>query len=847
MNSKKSKRTIALGLAVAQFVPLTMAVSSVSAFADEVKEDTPATDEVTDDEQVTQEPEEDIAQTYEGTFFTNTPVSVTVEGGKGEAKYIPTTHTIEYKLTADEGKTLGETCDISINCDFAERLAYIGAELNFDDNGNCTNVGDDFVKLSVSTADNAVKEIFFRDYEYDLKPFKSDDGNGFKLDWSRDDIIISKNGEWNSERPDNEARRMEAITFKNIGTDDFTPVEKDEAYEVVLPKASEGAHYKIEYYDNDYRKGYVGSWLELSIVTDDNYAIKNSNNYNIYEYYDEDFKTRYYLDILVEDSYLQDGKIVIPDDVLKDIKAEPCTMVTNDISKLPNTSFIKSNYFQMDHLFAGDEYFAFPIPKRGFAFADDVQLKLNDVDMVKREYGFDAEIPEFKAGEEFSLTVSKDAEPIEGYAEKATLGFEIDKSEVVNGDKIEVTTDLKKDEKVSTGDWVILTFKYNPGCSKEGDFSFNNCRWEMLDYSYNNSGNRVETYAVQIPEKVEGDKYVLKLSGSIRQRLFHTSLTPVTNKRYIVMKGERLVKTNDWFAIDTILNVYPKTGTRLTGLKTTGGVLDGNEFTVDGSNSITFTYVNRPSSSDSSNSSSGVSGSGSSSGNNYWSDDFADSSSTSTSITTSTSTATETVSTVSVSDTKSAVDAVNSGVAAKDIKVSDNITLTVDKNGAKDINTSKAIAITENKAAEKPPVKADNSSVRGEAVKTFTASNVGKTTASIALSGAKDGEFANLYRIDANGKSVFVSTVKISDGKAKLKLDGDGKYIVMTGNKSDLCGDSDNDGVMNANDAVALLKQIANVQNAENNDLSIADVNKDGKVNVLDAVSILKLLAGIKL
>ena len=165
MNSKKSKRTIALGLAVAQFVPLTMAVSSVSAFADEVKEDTPATDEVTDDEQVTQEPEEDIAQTYEGTFFTNTPVSVTVEGGKGEAKYIPTTHTIEYKLTADEGKTLGETCDISINCDFAERLAYIGAELNFDDNGNCTNVGDDFVKLSVSTADNAVKEIFFRDYE----------------------------------------------------------------------------------------------------------------------------------------------------------------------------------------------------------------------------------------------------------------------------------------------------------------------------------------------------------------------------------------------------------------------------------------------------------------------------------------------------------------------------------------------------------------------------------------------------------------------------------------------------------------------------------------------------------
>ena len=69
----------------------------------------------------------------------------------------------------------------------------------------------------------------------------------------------------------------------------------------------------------------------------------------------------------------------------------------------------------------------------------------------------------------------------------------------------------------------------------------------------------------------------------------------------------------------------------------------------------------------------------------------------------------------------------------------------------------------------------------------------------------------------------------------------------MTGKFSDLRGDTDNDGLMNAKDAASLLKQAAKVANVANGDYSVADVNHDGKVNVLDAVAILKLIAGQKI
>ena len=163
------------------------------------------------------------------------------------------------------------------------------------------------------------------------------------------------------------------------------------------------------------------------------------------------------------------------------------------------------------------------------------------------------------------------------------------------------------------------------------------------------------------------------------------------------------------------------------------------------------------------------------------------------------------------------------------------------------MDSSKPIEITVQKNPETPARKAeDNSAVRGTAAKSFTASNVGNVEASISVGSSKNGQFANVYKINKDGKSEFIGTAKIEHGTAKVELDGDGKYIVMTGAYSDLKGDADNDGKINAADASEILKQIANIKNASNSDNSILDFNRDGKVNAQDVVWLLKQIAGIK-
>ena len=67
----------------------------------------------------------------------------------------------------------------------------------------------------------------------------------------------------------------------------------------------------------------------------------------------------------------------------------------------------------------------------------------------------------------------------------------------------------------------------------------------------------------------------------------------------------------------------------------------------------------------------------------------------------------------------------------------------------------------------------------------------------------------------------------------------------MTGNFSDLKADADNDGNVNAMDAVEILKAMARVKDPKNNHSSILDVNGDGIVNVNDAVEILKQIANV--
>ena len=104
------------------------------------------------------------------------------------------------------------------------------------------------------------------------------------------------------------------------------------------------------------------------------------------------------------------------------------------------------------------------------------------------------------------------------------------------------------------------------------------------------------------------------------------------------------------------------------------------------------------------------------------------------------------------------------------------------------------------------------------------------------------GQFANLYRVE-NGRNVFAGTAKISgDGSAEFgALSENAEYIVMVG-LSDLPGDANNDGVFNALDAAAILKDIVGAEKLPNP--GVGDLNGDGSVNALDAAAVLKKVTG---
>ncbi len=135
---------------------------------------------------------------------------------------------------------------------------------------------------------------------------------------------------------------------------------------------------------------------------------------------------------------------------------------------------------------------------------------------------------------------------------------------------------------------------------------------------------------------------------------------------------------------------------------------------------------------------------------------------------------------------------------------------------------------------------AKHGGLRGSEGTQFKINNTGLPTAlEISFNAVHAGKFANLYRIE-NGKSVFVTCAKLdADGKALLpEVTEKGDYVAMLSEFSDRLGDMNNDGVLNALDASAILKNIVGLENGANP--LMADFNGDGKVNAKDASMILK-------
>lgn len=135
---------------------------------------------------------------------------------------------------------------------------------------------------------------------------------------------------------------------------------------------------------------------------------------------------------------------------------------------------------------------------------------------------------------------------------------------------------------------------------------------------------------------------------------------------------------------------------------------------------------------------------------------------------------------------------------------------------------------------------ADRSALRGISGADLRVSGT-KIPADLKLSFRKEfaGQFANVYK-PANGKLVFHGCAKLgADGAAIIPgADSAGEYVVMVCEFSDMPGDINNDGVLNALDASAVLKCVVGISQGANP--LMGDFNKDGTVNAIDASDILK-------
>lgn len=118
-------------------------------------------------------------------------------------------------------------------------------------------------------------------------------------------------------------------------------------------------------------------------------------------------------------------------------------------------------------------------------------------------------------------------------------------------------------------------------------------------------------------------------------------------------------------------------------------------------------------------------------------------------------------------------------------------------------------------------------------------------TLNINFKEGHEQEFANLY-IKVDGKLVFVDNVRIDENGAAIGLEVTeaGEYVVMLGKMSDRPGDMDNDGIMNAKDSLAILKDFLGMESGANP--LVSDMNGDSFINAKDALIIVKKSVGIE-
>ncbi len=105
------------------------------------------------------------------------------------------------------------------------------------------------------------------------------------------------------------------------------------------------------------------------------------------------------------------------------------------------------------------------------------------------------------------------------------------------------------------------------------------------------------------------------------------------------------------------------------------------------------------------------------------------------------------------------------------------------------------------------------------------------------------GQFVNSYILVNNELEFLGCSAVGTDGSAIISgVHSGGEYIAMVSKLSDVPGDMNNDGVLNALDSAAILMHTTGIETGANP--LMGDFNNDGTINALDASAILKKAAG---
>lgn len=122
-------------------------------------------------------------------------------------------------------------------------------------------------------------------------------------------------------------------------------------------------------------------------------------------------------------------------------------------------------------------------------------------------------------------------------------------------------------------------------------------------------------------------------------------------------------------------------------------------------------------------------------------------------------------------------------------------------------------------------------------------------TVKIPVPSGMDGAACKVYRAEADGTYTDMNAV-YANGSLTFTTDHFSEYVVTTGDPADepqtgTLGDVDGSGVINAADAVMVLRSDAGLTTLTAAQTAAADINGDGTVNASDAVQILRYDAGL--